>query len=351
MDYQGTRYDYGSVMDYDTREFNACPGCYTISINNDDEYERQGRPIIGQYVNPTVASLSPTDIIQINHLYKCPGPGRQGLLMLYIRYGQNISTKAHGVSDPYVKIDALSSNGSEHTKESSIKRGSRNPTWNEELFFPNSKWQFFRIRVWDTYDYNDFHPLAMSVTVPLLHQPKTSGMNMYCTDIACSGYIMYDYKLLKPVNGSLYVRIREGPMRPGGQGHPSWTQTHPQNVKVVAYYPSGTTTSRTLRTSNQWVKMRGCSFAGIIRIEVSSHETLDPQFVNIRRRHHTYCLPDINSDCSTISRRLEVRLTSYRDECQPNLCLNGGSCNDGCATYSCSCPDSFVGKRCQYRQG
>lgn len=65
-------------------------------------------------------------------------------------------------------------------------------------------------------------------------------------------------------------------MRPGGQGHPSWTQTHPQNVKVVAYSPSGTTASQTLRTSNQWVKMRGCSFAGVIRIdEVQTTTTKD----------------------------------------------------------------------------
>ena len=348
VDYQGSEYDYGSVMHYITTAFANCSNCSTLNVNNDHEYENQGQPMLGQRIG-----LSSSDIIQINHLYKCPGPGQQGLLMLYIRYGHNIATKAYGTSDPYVSIKAISSTGAEYIKDSAIKIDSHYPTWNERLFFPEAEWQFFKIRVWDLHDYDEYDPRAMSVTVPLLDKPRTSNMNKYCINTACSGYILYDYKLLRPAIGTLQLRIREAPIRPVDQGGISWTQlvNTPQNIKVVAYSPSGTTTSQTLTTSNTWVTMKECSFAGLIRLEVGSPETPDPQFIEIPRRRRTYCLPDVSSSCSSTSTKLQVRLIPDGDECQPNPCLNGGTCTDGCVTYSCSCPDSFTGNRCQYRWG
>jgi Notch-like protein len=35
------------------------------------------------------------------------------------------------------------------------------------------------------------------------------------------------------------------------------------------------------------------------------------------------------------------------NECSPNPCDNGGTCNDGDATFSCTCPTGFTGDRCQ----
>lgn len=35
------------------------------------------------------------------------------------------------------------------------------------------------------------------------------------------------------------------------------------------------------------------------------------------------------------------------DECDPNPCLNGGTCTDGDRTFGCACPDGSTGLRCQ----
>ena len=345
VDYQGTRYDYGSVMHYGTKYYTSCSNCNTITVANETEYEKQGRPRLGQRIG-----LSPSDIIQINRLYKCPGPGQQGLLMFYIRYGHNISTKAYGTSDPYVSIKAISSNGSEYIKESATKRDSRNPTWNEELFFPETEWQFFKIRVWDLRDNNEYDPRAMSVTVPLLDKPRTSNMNKYCINTACSGYIMYDYKLLGIVYGRLEVRLRETPS--GEKISLAESGSRQPTVTVTTISPDGSSSSYTLTKSNRWVTIRGCSFAEKITVDIegAAVQTNGPQFIQISPGLHTYCLPDVSFLCRAYApQRLDVRLIPDGDECQPNPCLNGGTCTDGCATYSCSCPDSFIGNQCQKR--
>lgn len=35
------------------------------------------------------------------------------------------------------------------------------------------------------------------------------------------------------------------------------------------------------------------------------------------------------------------------DDCEPNLCLNGATCVDGMATFTCRCPPGFNGTRCE----
>jgi len=35
------------------------------------------------------------------------------------------------------------------------------------------------------------------------------------------------------------------------------------------------------------------------------------------------------------------------DNCEPNLCLNGATCVDGVASFSCRCPPGFNGTRCE----
>ena len=84
VDYQGTGYDYTSIMHYETNAFKNCSDCNTMTVNNETEYERQGRPTLDIGMN---RGPSPTDIKLVSRLYNCPAPGQQGLLMFFIRYG------------------------------------------------------------------------------------------------------------------------------------------------------------------------------------------------------------------------------------------------------------------------
>ena len=35
------------------------------------------------------------------------------------------------------------------------------------------------------------------------------------------------------------------------------------------------------------------------------------------------------------------------NDCMGNPCNNGGTCTDGIATYSCTCPPGFTGTDCE----
>lgn len=40
-------------------------------------------------------------------------------------------------------------------------------------------------------------------------------------------------------------------------------------------------------------------------------------------------------------------MSSDGDQCEPNPCLNQGTCNDHLGHYTCSCQDGFTGKDCE----
>ena len=145
VDYQGSEYDYGSIMHYGKNFFlsDTCSGCLTLDENNSLVYERQGSPNIGKELY-----LSRNDIEQTNRLYSCPMPGEQGILMVHIQYGRNLDdTDSKTESDPYVKITAVSSTGENEYRKTSTQSNNLNPTWNEWLYFSDRQWQFFRISV------------------------------------------------------------------------------------------------------------------------------------------------------------------------------------------------------------
>ena len=232
VDYQGTGYDYGSIMHYGTGAFNNCPNCETITVNNNEEYVRQGRPFIGQS-----EGLSPIDIIQIKRLYKCPGPGERGVFVIYIRNGVRLedTDPIAGDPDPYVKVKAIDSNGQEFIRRTSIKYGTDYPTWNENLVFDDRGWQFFRISVWDRDIFID-DPMGMSVTVPLPDQHNEGRVQSYCTNTACNRYILYEYDFLPVISGRLRVKVRYARNLPDTD--PIWNDPDPY-VCVGVTSPTG----------------------------------------------------------------------------------------------------------------
>ena len=94
VDYQGSGYDYGSIMHYRRTAFNkaGCRGstCYTISVNNLTEYRRQGCPTLGNRV-----ALSTQDIFQVKRLHSCPEGGVRGILTVNVRRGNTLNLLFH----------------------------------------------------------------------------------------------------------------------------------------------------------------------------------------------------------------------------------------------------------------
>ena len=325
IDYQGTEYDYGSVMHYRRNAFASpscsSPSCYTITVKNDAVYNRQGRPNLGMEHR-----LSLTDITQVRRQYKCPGEGQEGLLMVYIRQGEILVADASR-SNLYVKVKAISSDGSEYIMQTSAKQGTANPTWNEELLFRDREWQFFRIQVWNSYTSTS---VGMSVTVPLLGQ--ASDRRKYCANTACNSSIWFDYIVASLYRGTLqltYYGIIPGP----GMGPP----VEPDSTKATAYKPNDIQTSRTL-TNDIPSTIPGCEFYQLLKVEVMGVPSIT-HFIPISPGIYNYIeLP-----------RLEVHLDSYTDECDPP-CINGGTCITTLPCNKCSCPSPYTGSYCQYKQ-
>ena len=303
MDYQGTEYDYGSVMHYEEDEFVRpnCSGCNTITVNNDEAYNSQGRPDLGEQHSP-----SDIDIVQVQRLYKCPGEGQEGLLILYIRNGVNLEDTDWfaGDPDPYVRVKAITASGVEYSMETSHKLGTENPTWNERLVFSGQEWQFFRIRVWDS-DIGDDDAMGMSVTVPLLNQPSTLTERRYCANTGCSRYVRYDYQLVPTFRGSLRVKVRSASNLPDTDPDPY--------VRVGALRSDGSPTSQRTSTKkgtrnptwNTWLSMDGCDFARQISVQVFDDDLLfddemsDIEYIDIPTGSQTGIRHCVTPDCSS----------------------------------------------------
>ena len=359
IDYQGSEYDYGSIMHYRNNEFvkSSCDGCLSISVSNTGAYNRQGRPALGLQTG-----LSSSDITQVKRLYRCPGQGQEGVLRLYIRYGRNLedtdTSIFTGSPDPYVKVRAVSSTGSEYSKQTPCKQGTRNPSWNDELLFRNDAWQFFRIRVWDKDFGNDDDSMGMSVTVPLLYQPRSSSWKKYCTNTACDRYIWYDYELLPILRGSLRVMIRSASNLPDTD--PIWNDPDPY-VQVKATKSDLQRTTRTTSvkrgtrnpTWNTWLTMSGCAFLNYLTVQVFDDDIFfDDEMSSVQKftfsaGRHSNMRHRVTSSSSLY---FDIEFTRDGNECSPNPCQNGGNCHDGCAQYTCYCPSLYRGDRCQYRE-
>ena len=179
VDYQGTIYDYGSIMHY--------PLSSVMSISNQAAYNAQGRPTVGQTIR-----LSARDIIQANRLYRCPGPGQKGKLRVYVRYAKGLpdTDGPFNKPDPYVVVKAVTSTGAQLTRKTSKKNGKTSPTYYENVEFGASTWQFIRVRVWDS-DVGGDDAMTQSQTIPI---GRTSRHFIkHCASTKCSGYLYLDY--------------------------------------------------------------------------------------------------------------------------------------------------------------
>jgi astacin len=359
VDYQGTEYDYGSIMHYAQRAWvtENCIGCLALDVNNNIAYNMQGQPTIGQRTQ-----ISPTDITQVNRLYKCPNPGQKGFLRLYIRYGSNLEvtdTLGFGDPDPYVRVKAISSTSCEDTKETTHKKNTRNPTWKEELLFRGTEWQFFRLSVWDS-DVGDDDSMGMSVTVPLLNQPSNSSCQIYCTNTDCDRNITYDYELLPMLCGCLRVYIRYAEDLPDTD--PIWNDPDPYvRVEVTGCDLSvlSQQTSAIQGTTDPawytWLKLSGCTFMDHIYVHVLDDDVFfddeisSPEAFAISPGLQSSIRHCVTTSCSSVL-YFDIEFTPDGDECSPNPCENSGTCIDGCASYSCICPSLYVGDWCQCRE-
>ena len=310
VDYQGTEYDYGSVMHYHERAFVRpdCTDCRTITINNNAAYERQGRPRLG-----SEDRISSTDITQVKRLYRCSGRGECGLLVLNIRYGKNLQDIdiVAGDPDPYVEVKAITSNGVEYTKKTLPKQGTQNPTWNEQLVFSIKEWQFFRIRVWDNDLFFD-DPMGMSETVPLHYVASfTTRYRTYCTNTDCDRYISYSYRLVpKFTDCTLRVKVRYA--RNLSDTDPILNNPDPY-VVVEAFTSDTSSTSRrtsvkrgtTNPTWNEVLCMSGREFARLIKVQVFDDDDIcyddemsTAEYIDLLQYSQSDIRHCVTSDCS-----------------------------------------------------
>ncbi|XP_064402748.1 zinc metalloproteinase nas-14-like [Halichondria panicea] len=196
----GSIYDYGSIMHYGETYFKKpnCSGCTTISVKNQAEYNRQGTPDIGQRIQ-----LSTEDIKQANLLYACYTMN----LQVYIRYARNLRDTDPWLNDPdpYVRVQARRSSGYVVTQSTRDIPGTTNPTWNQWLNFGCQKWKNFEMQVWDDDIFRDDKMSNKELILMSLGNQYSQKHNAYD-----SGYLYYDYKLIRDINDCIPNRCRNG---------------------------------------------------------------------------------------------------------------------------------------------
>ena len=124
IDYQGTTYDYRSVMHYRRSAFSR-NGLDTIVVTNGAEYNSQGQPALGSH---TKTQLSNEDATKLNRMYNCPGSGVPGILKVYVKYGRRLPDRDGwfaGNSDPYVRVTAVDDRSQKNNSTNPVYPGER----------------------------------------------------------------------------------------------------------------------------------------------------------------------------------------------------------------------------------
>ena len=367
---RGSEYDYGSVMHYPTTAFvrEDCIGCQSIEVTNDDAYRRQGNPIIGQR-----NGLSLGDIVQANSLYNCPKIGVSGQLIVQIKSGQflgevndigNNLDRVGDTPDAYVKVTALDSFGVIHERTTSVKLNTRDPIWNEHLEFPDREWQFFRIQVWDRDEFTGTdEKLSVSQTIvltvgQLLPEHETE---IHCIDNKCIDSVLFGYDLYAKASLTLHMRyafhlktIGSPPRDPNPYVSAKVESTEgpyiqTTNVEYDRTFPLWYTNlnfgcrkwSRHIDLqilhSNSGGQDTALSAEEIVKITPTNSIHLQWSTAN---QHNAYGNGFLIYD---------YKFLIDGNECSSNPCQNGGTCVDGCASYTCLCRPHYRGTNCGFR--
>ena len=347
VDSRGSEYDYGSVMHYSTSRY--------IQVSNATAYRAQGSPTVGQR-----SGLSTRDVQQANLLYSCPKSGVTGLLVVNVKNGRSLpdTDPIWNAPDPYVKITAVDSTGNHQVRTTSVKQGTTSPNWNENLELTEREWQFFRIQVWDDDSFSTFGDDKMSISQTIVVAP---GQHNSIVHYACNGYVSYGYSMYELTTAALTVTVRYA--RNLKDTDPIFDSPDP----YVIVEATGSTGSRTKQTRNiggtmdptwntvlnfgcqRWVKYiefqvwdsdSGFTF-GDDEMSTKQKVTLSPGNHD-NNRHNAY-------DSGYMI--FDYNFALDGSECSTNPCRNGGSCVDGCASYTCHCRPYYSGTNCETLSG
>ena len=134
VDSQGAVYDYSLWPN----AFAKVKGQTTIKVINQEEYEKQGSPVLGK-----AATLSKLDVVHPR--YNCPGSGIPGTLEVHVQQATNMDTN----QDTYVMVTAYDNHGFSETRVTHYVENSANPKWDARLNFGRHiSWQYIDVSIW-----------------------------------------------------------------------------------------------------------------------------------------------------------------------------------------------------------
>ena len=149
--------------------------------------------------------------------------------------------------NPYVKLTAVH-NTSMVTRQTSVKFGTQNPTWNELLDFGTHQWKYFQVRIWDKESFGDY-PMSISESIALTSVGSRKNVK-HCTNTSCSGYLWLDYYLCPNGWGGDNCAHRWGNLRffvrygRGLHDKNMWLGNCDPHVEIIAYNSEGTSVRR-----------------------------------------------------------------------------------------------------------
>ena len=369
VDSRGSEYDYGSVMHYQLTKYARCSGCQTMTVTNQAAYRAQGRPTIGHWSDQTGTTIgswrgiSTRDAQQTNRLYSCPKRGVSGLLVVHVGRGRSLpdTDPIWNAPDPYVKITAVDSSNNRYIRTTTVKQGTTSPNWNEYLEVPEREWQFFRIQVWDDDNFLTFGDDQMTVSQTIVVARGQHNNMRHCSNDACTGSITFGYSMHELVSAALTVKIRYA--RNLQDTDPIWNAPDPY-VIVEATSSTGSHSKRTSYVGGTvnptWntVLNFGCRrWVKYIELQVWDSDSGflggDDEMSSKQKKTLSIGSQQNNRLNAFGSGYLifDYSLVLDGNECSSNPCRNGGTCVDGCASYTCRCRPSYSGTNCEELSG